>query len=313
MSILCILPYKKGKYVKYFLYTSLILAIVSAVVFVGSNLNWGVSPEYPPPGSESTGSPDRVSASEQQVLESSAPEVSSSVGDEFAVDLPTEELNQIYAQGIHALGVVDELPTASERYLGSLSAAERGDARAQYDVSRALHFCNGVPRADAMEDVRENTSLKQAVKDAIEQQHGECIEVHRNVPRDEAEGAERKWFSRAFAQEYPLARLRDSLLENDPMIDKTALFLASLREEDPDIYEIMMVHISSQPTPDPIERMAWSLLRCKHDSVCDVPRFVRDITVGELPSQARLIFNRTSAIRTAIENKDWNTALPNNI
>ena len=198
------------------------------------------------------------------------------------------------------------------RYQESIELARAGDANAQYEVSQALQKCSELPREAAMDRLRDRRDMDSEILGAIEIRHSECLELFSVVSHNDLEKGKIDYLERSATQGHPLALLRTNAVDGfDPDFDKRKLFIDAFKLKNPDIFELMTLYHGMNNETDYAELAAWNLFQCNENPVCSPTEVAENIVQGELAYRSTEIANRVTEIRSALEDEEWDSLVPN--
>lgn len=192
-----------------------------------------------------------------------------------------------------------------ETYSTHLELALQGDPASQYEVSRVLFECAGLPRREVFDRLVAQARIPQATALEIEPKLDACMRIMNEVPNLREQSA--RWLRASVEQGYPLALGRDLAFHPTEYTADQArdIILTVVRQPDIEVYRMVVSYLANFREEDFIAHGAWLLVSCQRNSQCDEHDFIVKELGNPRPGQLVLIQSAAKEINSALDKGLW--------
>lgn len=192
-----------------------------------------------------------------------------------------------------------------ETYSTHLELAQQGDPASQYEVSRVLFECAGLPRREVFDRLVAEARIPQAMALEIEPKLDACMRLMNEVPDLREQSA--RWLRASVEQGYPLALGRDLTFRPYKYTADQArdIILTVVRQPDIEVYRMVVSYLANFREDDFIAYGAWLLVSCQRNPQCDVQDFIAIELDDPRPWHLDEIQSAAKEINSALDKGLW--------
>lgn len=194
-----------------------------------------------------------------------------------------------------------------ETYSTHLELALQGDPASQYEVSRVLFECQGLPRRENLDRLVAQAKIPQAAALEIEPKLDACMRIMNEVPNLLEQSA--RWLRASVEQGYPLALGRDLAFHPTKYTADQArdIILTVVRQPDVEVYRMVVSYLANFREEDFIAHGAWLLVSCQRNSQCDEHDFIATELSNYRPGQIVQMQSAAKEVNSALDKGLWDS------
>lgn len=284
----------KSRYTKVGVLTIVIAALVFSSHLLGTRDDETIDALTEEIAPEKLGRPEEDWIS----LPASKPAESFDQTDMFEEDLEKENV----LRGVFGAQLDDPWVT----YLEHIQAAEAGNPTAQFEISRVLFECKGLPTQAELDAYITEGVLDAAMGAEVQLKLSRCHELITNIGHDRIDEWH-NWQKKSAEAGYPLALGREVVFHPGKYSPDEArdVMLALVGQDDEEIYLVVASYYANFREDQHIEYEAWLRLACEQQGPCNIAEFRGSGEPPLLPDEQKQVEMAVARIRNAITNQRW--------
>jgi hypothetical protein len=211
-------------------------------------------------------------------------------------------LSEPLARGIFGSPIGDPYET----YLENIESAQAGDANAQFQISRVLFDCKGLPTQSRLDELEAQAALDRGMVEETQMRLDICIELINEVGND-AISDWKSWLAKSAEQGHPLALGRDMVFSPGKYSQQQAeqIVRAVVRVPSVEIYSIATSYFATYREDDLIRYEAWLALACRQLANCNIDEYRGAGAEPLRPDEKVQVEKLVDEIAAAIDNRNW--------
>jgi len=191
-------------------------------------------------------------------------------------------------------------------YAENITAAELGDPAAQFEVSRVLFECKGLPTQQRFNELIDSGQFAPDFAAEVRSKMDTCAELIDNLSSEES-GLWNYWLQESAINGSVIGRGRHMIFAPSQYTPSETLSIirSVVRESDVEKYAIVVSYFANYREVDVIQYEAWMLLACEKISECDIGRYRGEGQAPLRPNEQELVETTADQIRSALADGRW--------